>query len=121
MSRAPRGPGDRPEGELPPDPWAGLAEPLPPPSPRASADAAGEGPDPRAAEASAEAHRWHPAGRDRDDAGTGSLLLRPGVWIALTAVALFALIGAWLDRPEAPPESPSPDSISTAPAELPHP
>lgn len=114
---------DGPEGELPPDPWAGLAEaPLPPPVPHdvagpdagrrgwpsdpAASDHPGGGPNPA-----------HPAGRATPGgAGPAAWYARSGVWVAVSVLALLALLVAWMDRPATPPPAPSPGSVSTAPA-----
>lgn len=118
IERGPRREG--PEGELPPDPWAGLAEPLPPPVPHdvAGADAAPRGwPAERGAtdRHAAGPNPAHPAGRATSD-GSSAWYARSGVWIAVSVLALLALVVAAMDRPPSPPPSPTPGSVSTAPA-----
>lgn len=114
--------GDGSDGELPPDPWAGLAA-TPPhrpdgvpsadrgSSPTARGQRPGDGP----------AQAWHPAGQDQPSAGAPTsprgLLGHPVVWVVITIVALLALVTAALDRPAAPPSEPTPGTVSTAPAE----
>ncbi|MEX1162878.1 MAG: hypothetical protein WEB03_04795 [Nitriliruptor sp.] len=72
------------DGELPPDPWAGMAPP--PPPPRAE--------DP-------------PMARPRR-----SLWQHPGVWIAVLVLAGLLLIGALLENPSRAPRTPSPDAVT---------
>lgn len=119
-----RGDGDGVDGDLPPDPWAGLAATPPPPPP---ADAgrrvggAGAGPDGAGSGDVGDGPvSWHPAGQDVPATDTTSgprgLLGHPVVWVIVTAVALLALWTAWMDRPSSLPTAPSPDSVSTAPS-----
>lgn len=124
-----RGDGDGVDGDLPPDPWAGLAATPPPPPPTSSpgdvdawerSSGAAAGPDRTSPGGAADGPAsWHPAGHDVPAAdtpsGPRSLLGHPAVWVIVTAVALLALWTAWMDRPSSLPSGPSPDSVSTAP------
>ena len=133
MASPQRRPDDGPEGDLPPDPWAGLAATPPPgPADRTEGRPGGRsddlpppsrrpGPDPDGRDVTG-GPAWHPSGQDV--AGRGdtplhrSLLGHPAFWVVLTAVALLALWAAWLDGPSAPPAGdPSPGTVSTAPFE----
>ncbi len=71
------------DGELPPDPWAGMA---PPPTPRAD--------DPPVARPSR------------------SVWQHPGVWIAVLVLAGLLLLGALLESPPRPTQTPSPDAVT---------
>ena len=122
-----RGDGNGAGGELPPDPWAGLAPTPPPPPPSGASPGGGSGRPPSAGageDAADGPGRWHPAGHDApppSSTGPRGLLGHPAVWVIITAIALLALWTAWMDSPSSLPSSPSPDSVSTAPLEDPTP
>lgn len=137
---------DRPgDGDLPPDPWAGLAdapsEPPPPPDPGDAVDRSWSRPaDPRGRDPDAEDVDRDPGpqlpGR-RSEAGGGeprrydleaaaahpagsqrrssSLLGHPAIWVTVAALALLALWTAWMDRPAAPPPPPQEATLEAAP------
>jgi hypothetical protein len=87
----------RPEGELPPDPWAGLVDPQPPArrSARPTPD------EPTWAQQPADpAASWHPSTGPRRRT---SPLQHPALWVVLTGLAVLLLVAAVLERGSSPP------------------
>jgi hypothetical protein len=109
------------DGDLPPDPWAGLAEPspIPPPTGQRGWD------DQLTGDGQADRERrqhpsggWHPSGSvPRSDPPTrrSSIWHHPVVWVVITVLAVIALVGAALDRPAPSTPEPSPGSLDAAP------
>lgn len=105
--------------ELPPDPWAGLADPTPSPPPPGPGER-GWG-DPRSSPGvSGPASRWQ--GHPSVTPGTPSrhvppprstLWHHPAVWVVLLILAGVLLLSALLEpRPKAPDPGPASDSVS---------
>jgi hypothetical protein len=101
-----------PEGELPPDPWAGLADDVPPFDPHRAERRDLEAPDARPDE-----RPPHPSEARFDLGGpplvpgSRSPLQRPGLWVALVLLALVLLVAAVLDGGGGSSQ-PSPGSIT---------
>ncbi|WP_052669112.1 hypothetical protein [Nitriliruptor alkaliphilus] len=114
----------RGDDELPPDPWAGLADPVPPPPPgpgqrgwgdpnwqppqhgHPSRGAGGSG-RPSPTDGSIEAPRHVPPPRR-------TVWHHPAVWIALLVLAGVLLLGALLEPRTPAPSEPSPDAVTAA-------
>jgi hypothetical protein len=110
------------DGDLPPDPWAGLAEPspIPPPTGQRGWDhqLTGDGPADRGGHQPPTAG-WHPSGSvpgPELPARRSSIWHHPVVWALITVLAVVALVGAALDRPAPSTPEPSPGSLDAAPA-----
>jgi hypothetical protein len=106
----------RGEGELPPDPWAGLAgpprTPPPPPTPPSSEAPWAAGGRP------ARPPGWerHPSVSAGDGGPTPSrrtVWHHPAVWIAVLALAGLLLLGALLEGPSRTTPEPAPETVST--------
>jgi hypothetical protein len=113
----------RGDDELPPDPWAGLADPIPPPPPgpgergwgdpawrpqlgHPSRGGSGAG-HPPSMDGSIEAPRHVPPPRR-------TVWHHPALWVALLVLAGVLLLGALLE-PRAPaPSEPAPDAVTAA-------
>lgn len=103
-------------GDLPPDPWAGLANP---PTQRGGRRGHRRPPDVTSRDGRGQdgtpTPGWHPAGQGAAPDGTSrSLLAHPAVWLIVTAVAVLTLWALWLDRPPAPTPPPASDTISAS-------
>ncbi len=107
------------DGELPPDPWAGLAapSPIPPPTGKAGWDDLASGSSRDTPErARHPSGGWHPSGTTPPGAPSrkSGIWHHPGIWVVLTVLALVALIGAVMDRSAPSGPERSPDSVSAA-------
>lgn len=105
MSDGTRGRGD---GELPPDPWAGLADPAPPSPPPPPSYAASRADHPSAS--------GSPTGPSAGPLPSGDRTLwqRPGVWVAVVVLAVVLLVGAMLEPAPPSPSEPAPDAVTAA-------
>lgn len=107
----------RDEGDLPPDPWAGLADPVPPPAPPAPPPWQ---PPPSSLDRPARPPGWerHPSvsastGEGHQPPARRSAWHHPAVWIAVLALAGVLLVGALLEGPSRTVTEPAPDAVST--------
>jgi hypothetical protein len=100
-----RGRGD---GELPPDPWAGLADHATPPPPPP------HGPGTSFANHPSVTSGTFPTGEVPPSRRT--LWHHPGVWVAVLVLAGLLLLGALLEPNRSTPSEPAPDAVTASAA-----
>ncbi len=98
------------DDELPPDPWAGLAGPPPPPTWRPPDEPAARPPG----------WRSHPSvtgdGQPSRRSPRPSVWHHPAIWFALLGLAALLLVTALLEPRDRPPSGGDPDAVTAAAA-----